>query len=394
MLFWKIRYLDREQKRFGDRCLFLDTETLQLVEQAALELVLEMDSPHSSRDILKFRHLFREERQEDVKRADGTDENRFFSLSNYFEDETGAEIEQTQLWDYLTLVDVPDHEPPSPIPLEEVTLSDDETRLLGYFIRDYKELLESAFVKEGPGTLSGPGHLTPTGLRKTSFKSSLTDEEIRSFVTIYRRLYMAKEPANLEKAVDLFVRALDDHPYARMVAGFAQQYRKQLDSPPEAHMFQSGAPFSFKSKRVFDVFLYTQYSHQPDESRQRQFVECLAAAQGDRDLLTWLFLSGLFESSIHIRNAGEWIDTWFQRYCSYHKITPDVLNSLLHEGIGFGALEKEGDRKARLFREKVEELEMKLWKRAGRPEGGPVQFRQAARDQLKRVLGGEPTEMP
>jgi len=45
--------------------------------------------------------------------------------------------------------------------------------------------------------------------------------------------------------------------------------------------------------------------------------------------------------------------------------------------------------KARLFREKVEELEMELWRQAGRPEGGPVQFRAVARDQLKRALEGE-----
>jgi hypothetical protein len=214
----------------------------------------------------------------------------------------------------------------------------------------------------------------------------LTDEEIRSFVTIYRRLYMDGEPANLEKAVDLFVRALGDHPYARMVAGFRQQYRKQLDSPPEAHMLQSSATFGFTTKRLIDVFLYTQYAHQPDERRQRQFGECLAEVQDDHDLLTWLFLSSLFKSSIHIRNVGDWIDKWFQHYCSHHKVTPDVLNSLRHEGVGFGTLEKEEDRKARFFREKVEELEMELWKRAGCPEGGPVQFRQIAQEQLTQAL--------
>ena len=51
-------------------------------------------------------------------------------------------------------------------------------------------------------------------------------------------------------------------------------------------------------------------------------------------------------------------------------ITPDVLRTSLHlEGSGFGALEKEQDRKARLFREKVEEIEMESWRRAGCPEG-------------------------
>ncbi|MGZ3486259.1 MAG: ATP-binding protein, partial [Isosphaeraceae bacterium] len=66
-----------------------------------------------------------------------------------------------------------------------------------------------------------------------------------------------------------------------------------------------------------------------------------------------------------------------------------MLNSLHLEGIGFGALEKEQDRKARLFREKVEEIEMESWRQAGCPEGGPVQFRAVACDQLKQALEGE-----
>ncbi len=38
---------------------------------------------------------------------------------------------------------------------------------------------------------------------------------------------------------------------------------------------------------------------------------------------------------------------------------------------------------------KIEELEMKLWITAGRPEGGPVQFRLQAREQLNRAFSGE-----
>ena len=68
---------------------------------------------------------------------------------------------------------------------------------------------------------------------------------------------------------------------------------------------------------------------------------------------------------------------------------PGVLNLLQDEVTGLGAAEKEEERTARLFREKVEDLEMELWKRAGRPEGGPVQFRVMARDQLNRALEGE-----
>ncbi len=203
---------------------------------------------------------------------------------------------------------------------------------------------------------------------------------------------MGTEPANLQKAVELFVHRIGEHSYARFVAGFAGQYRKQLDSPPQASLLMQRKELGFTTKRLIDVFLYTQYAHQPDEKRQHQFGECLAEVQGDRSVLTRLFLYELWTSSIHIGNAGRCIEKWFQHYCSHHKITPDVLNSLRDDDVGIGALEKQEDRKARLFREKVEVLELELWKGAGRPEGGPVQFRQAARDQLRHALGDDTKE--
>jgi hypothetical protein len=367
-LFWKIRYLDRTDKTFKDRSLFLDSEALPLAERTALELVLEMDSPRSRRDILKFRRHFQDEQPSDLKRANGASKYKCFCLPGYFEDETGAEIKQCDFWLYLTPDDAPKIEPQKPIPVAEVSLTENEIRLLGYFVRDHRELSESVLMKEGPGTISRTGAPTETEFRRSSFKTSLSDDEIRSFVTIYRRLYMNDEPANAQKAVELFQRAIGDHPYARFVAGFAELYRKQLDSPPQAQLFMPRTPYGFTTKRLIDVFLYTQYTHQPDEKRQRQFGECLAEVQGDRSLLTCLFLYELWTSSIHIGNAGRCIEQWFQHYCSHHRVTPDILNSLRHEDVGLGAFEKEEDRKARLFREKVEVLELELWKRAGRPE--------------------------
>ena len=153
-------------------------------------------------------------------------------------------------------------------------------------------------------------------------------------------------------------------------------------------MLVPGTICGFTTKRLIDVFLYTQYAHQPDVKRQRQFTECLNEVQGDRAALTCLFLFSLSESVIHITNVGRWIDQWFQHYCSHYHITPDVLDSLRNEEVGIGAQEKERDRKARLFREKAEKLATALWEQAGRPAGGPSQFVQAAREQLREALGG------
>jgi len=67
-------------------------------------------------------------------------------------------------------------------------------------------MLNSAFMKDGPGTLTSSGAI-PT------LTTPVTDDEIRSYVTIFRRLYMTghRDPASFVKVVPIFVKALGDH---------------------------------------------------------------------------------------------------------------------------------------------------------------------------------------
>ena len=44
MLLWKIRYLDRSDKQFKDRYLYLNTKSLDPVTRATVELVAESKS--------------------------------------------------------------------------------------------------------------------------------------------------------------------------------------------------------------------------------------------------------------------------------------------------------------------------------------------------------------
>jgi hypothetical protein len=139
---------------------------------------------------------------------------------------------------------------------------------------------------------------------------------------------------------------------------------------------------------LIDLFLYTQYAHQPDEKRQRQFVECLNELNGNRVYLTWLFLTGIWKCGLEIGNAGKVISEWFNQYCSHHGVVPDVLNSLRDDHVGLGVAEKEQERRDRLFREKVEELATELWKQNNRPDGGPAQFLVVAKKLLSDRLRG------
>jgi hypothetical protein len=254
--------------------------------------------------------------------------------------------------------------------------------VLGYFARDLRELLASAFYKDGPGTLgqAGPG-------RHWLLKTAVSDEEIRSFVTIFRRLYMEHEPANFTKAVAAFCQALDGYPLANWIRGIATEYEKSLDNEPSFVPIIGKWKVEFTQKRLIDVFLYTQYAHQPDERRTRQFNECLAAVAGNRPLLTWLFLTELWKCALHVRNAGVIMAEFYDRYRQCHNLTCGVLPSVRSDHPGLGMLEKKEARESRVLREKAEELAKALWEREGRPAGGHIPFIKPALEQLIAATG-------
>lgn len=405
LIFWRIRYFDRTDKQFKDRDLFLDTAALPPAKRAAVEFLAESKSSGNDREVLKFRSLFAEGSWNDwgEKRLNTIGEMKSFSLHHYFEDENGGEITMAEIGPILTgdpnTVLVPSGakqhdidymfaEKP-PVPVAEVTLSTDEIRLFGYFVRDLEELRASALMKDGAGTISKGGTLPVLANGDYHHQTAVTDDEIRSFMTIFRRLYMEKEPANFVKAASLFEKTLGTHPLGKWVKGVADEYGAHLQTLPEFRPFMQGTTITFNAKRLIDVFLHTQYAHQPDERRQRQFTECLQQVGGKRNFLTWLFLNEVWTCGLEIGNAGRVIAGWFKHYCDHHGITPDVLNSLRAEHTGLGTAEKKEARKARLLREKVEVLELELWIQAGKPEGGPVQFRLIAQQQLKKALNGE-----
>ncbi len=401
MLFWKIRYLDRADRQFKDRYLYLDTKTLDPVARATVELVAENKSSRTEREILKYRHRFVEGALEGP--GDPNDWDKFLTVgpSEYLEDETGREITHDEMAQILTGSPTARVVPsgakqhdidfmlaePKPVPLADVTLSPEQIRLLGYFVRDLQEMLTSAFMKDGPGSLiSSSGFMSPAS--NPTVETPATDDEIRSFVTIFRRLYMTgpHDPASFVKVVPIFLTALGDHSYSKWVEGAAKEYGSHLAAVPEARPFVPTGTCTFTTKRLIDVFLYTQYAHQPDEKKQRQYEACLAEVHGKRAVLTWMFLTEMWKCALEIGNVGKVVAWWFRHYCNHHGTSPDVLNSLREHHAGLGAAEKEEDRRERLFQEKVEQLAADLWEQAGRPAGGHLQFLVSARARLADVL--------
>jgi hypothetical protein len=403
LLFWRIRYFDSRDSQFKDRDLLLETDSLDAVTKAAVETVYELKDGDRGRAMLRYRHLFtewegpREDLRNRLVRHGGL--NGVF-IHDYFEDENGKELSESQFAFALTgdpnAVVFPgwmkQHDieyalaAPSPIEIAHVKLSDEQLEVLGYFVRDLRELLASAFFKEGtPGTISGAGRGGTYVLT-----TAASDEEIRSFVMIFRLLYMEGERANFLKAVAVFCAALQEHPVAKWIREIAAEYEGALDREAGAFPMLGQRKLAFSGKRLIDVFLYTKYAHQPlgqNEQRARQLQACLASVGGSQDLLTWHFLCQIWQCALHIRNAGVVIAQFYDRYCQVHGSTCDVVASMQTDHPGLGTLEKREAREGRILKEKAEDLAKDLWERAGQPEGGHSEYLKEALEKLKAATG-------
>jgi len=396
LLVWRIRYLDSQDKQFKDRDLWLNTDELDPVDKAAVEMCHDLKDLGHDREMLRYRHLFQEQeysKDEMSEMFERHDNTSCFSLSDYFEDENGKELTRKQMAGILTgnpdAIMVPggmkQHDiefictPMPSVNLEQIQIPDANLNALAYFTQDFRRLDKSSFLAEGPGTLTGIGWVTVEPILKTA----VSDDEIRSFVTVFRRLYMKNEPGSFLKAVEVFAGALLPHPVAKWVQGAGNEYQQNLNSVPDLARNNRA---TFTRKRLIDVFLNTQYAHQGDERRERQYAECLAEVAGQRTVLFWLFLMSMWECALHIRNAGVQIASFTESYCKCHGRTPSAVKPA-SEYASMGQLEKRLDRKARIFREKAEELAKALWEKKGRPEGGFAQFLPLAREQLRAAMG-------
>ena len=397
LLFWRIRYLDTSDKQFKDRDLWLDTDELDPVTKAAVELCHSTREASNDRGMLQYQHLFTEQKYTSTELDELV--NRCGAMSgvsiyDYFEDENGNELTGTEIARTVTgsptafmppagakqydieymLADKP------PVPLQELSLTKEQLTLFGYFARDLREMSESAFMKDGPGTLGGTVGSEPT------LKTAVTDDEIRSFVTIFRRLYMQREEFNFVKAATAASEILDAHPLGKWIKGAASEYEATLGENPHFVPFLQGGKCPFSHKRLIDVFLYTQYAHQPEARRIRQFHECLEAVGNRRGLLAWLFLTSLQTCSLRMTGPGRTITWLYDRYCEHHGVRPNILESVVRDNPGIGMGEKREDRIERVLSEKAEELARALWESKDRPAGGHLQFLEQARDQLRGTL--------
>lgn len=393
-IFWRIRYFDRKEKSFRNRDLFVDTTTLEPAVQHAIELIVERRKLANEREILPFRNFFCEMLESDWAARNSQSAGSFssFALMDYFEDEGGIEISHNELGQLLSgnpnSVVIPPgadqadidlmFSPSTPYDLDSTTLTDQELRILAYFVRDIKSLASTALVKDGPGTLHGGP--------RYKIETAVSHEEIRSCVGIFRTLYMENEPANLKKTAAIFIAANQGTPISRWVEAKLDAYQTELETYPGFMIPEFRSTIAFTTKRVIDVFLYTQFAHQPNECRQRQYGECLVQMDDQPDALMWLFLTELQNCYLRMLTIGNVICRWFDGYCRHKNIAVDYLKSITDTHEGIGKLEKRDAATKRMYEERVQAIAEKLWEKAGKPAGGPSVFKVEAKHQLESVF--------
>lgn len=338
-LFLKIKYFDRNDKKWKDRELYLNTECLDPIKKFEIEFLIENKLLNIDRTILKYRHLFTD------KPKDYSPNGIFIGscLCDYFENELGEEI---------TGFHKEKHNIELPITPKSIT--PDEIKSFFYFIRDVKELTDSSFIMNASNSILV---CTP----QFKLKTAVNKEEIRSVLTIFRRLYLKKERAEFTKIASKFAELLDSLTLHKWIKGIIIKYENQLNSKINPKfIINQKFTINFNPKLLIDVFFYTQFHHQPCQKREEQYKKCLKEVNQNEDVLAYLFLTEILTISTYFENLWRIINPWFLTYCNQNQIKPDTIDSFGTQLHGIGTVEKNEDRSKRILDKKIKQLTKEL----------------------------------
>lgn len=397
LLSWKIRCLNRKNRQFYDRLLRLDTESLDATTRAVIELAMDADGRYRDPTIVRLRHLFTEA-ESLLTTIDQASIESFLSvsISGYFEDELGARLSENDIAKIVSGSESAIHIPsgtskhdielkiaePIPLPATELPLDKNTIDDLGYFTRELREMRRSAFLSSSPARLNYGGTIVSgTGPKLQTYAS---DEEIRSFVTIFRRLYMENERVNFVKAVNVFTRAVRGHPYEKWATSEKKAFLRRLGESPKETWFIGVESVSFTVRQLLDGFIYSQYAHQPDRSVEENYERMLIEVGGNRDVLMCLFLRELASCSRVYLRLGRLVEQWFEYYCKTHNVWPASLSSLSEYHEGIGTAEKENSKFERLLEEKAIDLAIHLCQQAGSPISDFKAYLEKARIMIRK----------
>jgi len=375
---WKIERFNRSTKERSEKWLRLDTATLDAVLRHKVEWCLERHSIFS-RDILRYRCLFQHaiESVQESWEADGShDRWRLIAVHDYAEDDEDKEISFTEIARIVTgepdILLVPpgmrphdmqlhylaSNTPLPPNPLDHIHLTQQEIDTLAYYLRDATELKEEHFFRNPP-SLHAQGN--------QQWLETIPVENIRSFVIVFRKMYMDGEPGNYVKACDVYVRHFLNKRVTDWVSAERRLYEDFLSK--QASFFPGmNPPYSFTNKCLIDAFLYTKFIHQPQERRIRQFHGFLQEV-GNADRLEFACYNAMLELGRYYSRLQWVLSSELPAYLNHTGARPSFDSPPFVNAGGRGSRLTKEELEAKQLHERAERLGYELWTKEGKPEG-------------------------
>jgi hypothetical protein len=376
-----------------DRWFTLDTNELDCVQKHQLELLVESQRINAQ-TFRNWRSVFHQsDEQISIDRINEyADRLQGFSINchGYCEDAEGNGLSVQQGLRIVTqndalIVFAPGTRPHdvalamsenSPIPDDPMTFfqfSQSEVDGLALFLRDIKELKQNAFF-ERQATLRSVGG--------ESTLETISVDLIRSFVVIFRRLYMSgkHDVGNFRDSCDVYCSRFWNKRVINWVAEERRLYDEFLNAPA-AKIAGTNPVFSFSNKRLIDVFLYTRFAHHPNETRTQQLKQ-MRQEVGSDEWLEFMFYSVVQQAAIIYSNVSQYIAFEMDGYWKVGGLQPSADTTPFCNGGDRGVLLTAKEEAGERITKAAEKLGLDLWKSAGSPPNELPQFVEEARQQL------------
>ncbi|MFH1266926.1 MAG: hypothetical protein ABIK89_14460 [Planctomycetota bacterium] len=308
-----------------------------------------------------------------------------FALPDYFEDDAGNGISETEIARVVTgndnVIAVPagmredeirlrfgGYRSLSESELSGITLEQVEVDALANFLRETTELEQCEFLK------SPPIFDSTVGLR------SVGSEYIGAFVQIWRRLYLHDHRGNFKNTCMIYARRFPNKNLADWVTQERKQYHRFLRA--RAAFFQGVKPeFSFANETLIKAFLYTKFVHQPTADSIADYDQAVREV-GNADRVEFAFYMALWHLAVQFTNVARLIRKDVENYFALSGARPSFDPSPFVDTRGRGAELTAQQQRENALKKRAEKLGEELWIGAGIPADRLPQFLEDARRML------------
>lgn len=376
-----------------DRWFTLDTNELDSVQKHRIEFLVESQGLNS-KTFREWRSLFHQSDEPmSVDRLNECmDHIQCFSIDDdrYCEDDEGNGLSLQQGLRIVTQDDalivfppatrphdvalrIGDNCPVPEDPLAFFQFKQSEVNGLALFLRDIKELRQNPFYER---------HATMRSVGDELTLETISVDLIRSFITIFRRLYMSgkHDVGNFRDSCDVYCSRFWNKRVIDWVAEERRLYDEFLQAPA-AKIASTQPVFSFSNKRLIDVFLYTRFAHHPSEERTRQLKQ-MRNEVGSDEWLEFMFYEVIQQAAIIYSNVSQYIAFEMDGYWKVGGLQPSADTTPFCNGGDRGVLLTAKEEAEERIRKRAEKLGEDLWNNAGCPANELPRFVQDAVRQL------------